>query len=178
MVCFADSFVGIKNIFCKTKIISIFVLTKLVYHVSSRSKSQIFTQTPWMDTRGICEQTEYQTLLNWVLRGLPNADTRKNLDAIIAASRAASARVVVVGIQIPPNYGLEYAQQFRDMYPDLAAKYKLPLVPFLLEGIADKLEFFQADRLHPTAAAQPRIVENVLPAVWQAVSKTSAAARK
>ena len=115
---------------------------------------------------------------NDALRGLPNADTRKNLDAIIAASRAASARVVVVGIQIPPNYGLEYAQQFRDMYPDLAAKYKLPLVPFLLEGIADKLEFFQADRLHPTAAAQPRIVENVLPAVWQAVSKTSAAARK
>jgi len=115
---------------------------------------------------------------NDALRGLPNADTRKNLEAIIAASRATGARVILTGIQIPPNYGLEYAQQFRDMYPDLAAKYKLPLVPFLLEGIADKLEFFQADRLHPTAAAQPRIVENVLPAVWQAVSKTSAAARK
>jgi acyl-CoA thioesterase-1 len=115
---------------------------------------------------------------NDALRGLPNAETKKNLEAIIAASRAASARVVMVGIQIPPNYGLEYAQQFRDMYPDLAAKYKLPLVPFLLEGIADKLELFQPDRLHPTAAAQPRIVENVMPAVWQAVSKTSAAARK
>ena len=115
---------------------------------------------------------------NDALRGLPNSDTRKNLEAIITASRAASARVVIAGIQIPPNYGLEYAQQFRDMYPDLAAKYKLPFVPFLLEGIADRLELFQADRLHPIAAAQPRIVENVLPAVWQAIGKTSAAARK
>ena len=112
------------------------------------------------------------------LRGLPNADTKKNLEAIIAAARAASARVVMVGIQIPPNYGLEYAQHFRDMYPDLAAKYKLPLVPFLLEGIADKLELFQGDRLHPTAAAQPKIVENVAPAVWQAIAKTSGAARR
>ena len=112
------------------------------------------------------------------LRGLPNAETRKNLEAIITASRAASARVVLAGIQIPPNYGLEYAQQFRDMYPDIAAKYKLPFVPFMLEGIADKLELFQADRLHPIAAAQPRIVENVLPALWQAVAKTSATTRR
>jgi acyl-CoA thioesterase-1 len=112
------------------------------------------------------------------LRGLPNAETRKNLQGIIEAARTASARVVLVGIQIPPNYGLEYAQQFRDMYADLAIKYKLPLVPFLLEGIADKLELFQGDRLHPTAAAQPRIVENVLPAVWQAIAKTSGATRR
>lgn len=112
------------------------------------------------------------------LRGLPNADTRKNIEAIITATRSASARVVLVGIQIPPNYGLEYAAQFRDIYPDLAAKYKLPLVPFLLEGIADKLEMFQADRLHPTAAAQPKILDNVVPAVWQAIGKTSAASRR
>ena len=112
------------------------------------------------------------------LRGLPNADTRKNLEAIIKAARAASARVVLVGIQIPPNYGLEYAQQFRDMYADLAVKYKLPFVPFLLEGIADKLELFQADHLHPTAAAQPRILDNVTPAVWQAISKGSAGLRR
>ena len=112
------------------------------------------------------------------LRGLSNADTRQNLDAIINAARAAGARVVLVGLRIPPNYGLEYAQQFRDMYADLAAKYKLPFVPFLLEGFADKLELFQADRLHPTAAAQPKIVDNVTPAVWQAIAKTNAAARR
>ena len=112
------------------------------------------------------------------LRGLPNADTRKNLEAIITAAREASARVVLVGIQIPPNYGIEYTQQFRDMYADLAVKYKLPFVPFLLDGIADNLEFFQADRLHPTAAAQSKILDNVTPALWQAIAKTSAAARR
>ena len=112
------------------------------------------------------------------LRGLPNAETRKNLEAIIKEARAACARVVLVGIQIPPNYGLDYTQQFRDMYADLAVKYKLPFVPFLLEGVADKLEFFQADRLHPTAAAQLKILDNVSPAIWQAIAKTSAASRR
>ena len=112
------------------------------------------------------------------LRGLPNNNTRKNLEAIIVASRSVGARVVLVGVQIPPNYGLEYAQQFREMYADLAGKYKLPLVPFLLEGFADKLEFFQADRVHPTAAAQPRIVDNVTPALSQAIAKPGTPSRR
>ena len=112
------------------------------------------------------------------LRGLPNVDTRKNLEAIINAARAANARVVLVGIQIPPNYGIEYAQQFRDMYRELAAKPKLTFVPFLLEGIADNFEYFQADRLHPTATAQSKILDNVSPAVWQAIAKTSGAVRR
>lgn len=112
------------------------------------------------------------------LRGLPNADTRKNLETIIKTAHASSARVVLVGIQIPPNYGLEYTQQFRDMYADLATKYKLPFVPFMLDGFADKLELFQADRLHPTAAAQTKILDNITPAVWQAVAKTNAASRR
>lgn len=112
------------------------------------------------------------------LRGLPNADTRKNLDTIITEARKASARVVLVGMQIPPNYGLEYAEQFRNLYADLAAKHKLPFVPFLLEGFADDFVFFQADRLHPTAAAQAKILDNVLPALWQAIAKTSAGSRR
>ena len=112
------------------------------------------------------------------LRGLPNADTRKNLEGIVAVARAASARVVIVGIQIPPNYGLEYTQQFRAIYANLAAKYKLPLVPFLLDGIADNFELFQADRLHPTAAAQPKILDNVMPAVLRALPKTIGAAHR
>ena len=112
------------------------------------------------------------------LRGLPNANTRKNLEAIIVASRSASARVVLVGVQIPPNYGPEYTKQFREMYADLAGKYKLPLVPFLLEGFADNLDLFQADRLHPTAAAQPRIVDNVTPALAQAIAKPGVPARR
>jgi acyl-CoA thioesterase I len=114
---------------------------------------------------------------NDALRGLPVADTRKNLDAIITAVRAAKARPVIIGIQIPPNYGVEYTQSFSDVFPNLAKQYKLPLVPFLLDGIGEKLELFQADRLHPTAAAQPRIMQNVMPAVEQALKiKTTGAA--
>jgi acyl-CoA thioesterase I len=101
------------------------------------------------------------------LRGLPVADTRKNLAAMIASVKTTKAKVVVIGIQIPPNYGLEYATQFRDLYADLARQNKTALVPFLLEGVAENLELFQPDRLHPVASAQPRILQNVLPVVEQ-----------
>jgi acyl-CoA thioesterase I len=114
---------------------------------------------------------------NDALRGLPVADTRRNLDAIITAVRVAKARPVIIGIQIPPNYGIEYTQSFSAVFPALAKQYKLPLVPFLLDGIGEKLEMFQADRLHPIAAAQPRIMQNVMPAVEQALKmKTTGAA--
>lgn len=102
---------------------------------------------------------------NDALRGLPIADMRKNLQAMIDAVRRANAKPILVGIQIPPNYGIDYARQFAALYPDLARRQKIPLVPFLLEGIADQLELFQPDRLHPTAAAQPRILKNVLPVI-------------
>jgi acyl-CoA thioesterase I len=110
---------------------------------------------------------------NDALRGLPVADTQKNLDAIITAVRAAKARPVIIGIQIPPNYGLDYTKSFSAVFPALAKQYKLPLVPFLLEGIAEKLELFQPDRLHPVAAAQPKILENVMPAVEEALKMKS-----
>jgi acyl-CoA thioesterase I len=108
------------------------------------------------------------------LRGLPVADTRKNLAAMISAVKATNAKVVLIGVQIPPNYGLDYATQFRDLYADLAKQNKTALVPFLLEGVAEKLELFQPDRLHPIAAAQPRILENVLPAVEQILNVVKA----
>lgn len=111
---------------------------------------------------------------NDALRGLPVADTRKNLDAIVNAVRAAKARPVMIGIQIPPNYGLDYTKSFSAVFPAIAAQYKLPLVPFLLEGIAEKLELFQPDRLHPVAAAQPKILENVMPAVEEALKMKTA----
>ncbi len=105
------------------------------------------------------------------LRGLPAADVRRNLQGMISACKASGAQVVLIGIQVPPNYGIEYARQFRELYADLARQNKLILVPFLLEGIAENFELFQADRLHPTAAAQPRILDNVLPAVLTAAGK-------
>jgi acyl-CoA thioesterase-1 len=97
------------------------------------------------------------------LRGTPIKDTETNLSSIIAQSRKANARVLLVGIQIPPNYGLDYTRQFSSLYPKLAKKHNIALVPFMLEGI--KAEQFQADNLHPGAAGQPRILQNVLPAL-------------
>ena len=97
------------------------------------------------------------------LRGLPVEGTRSNLESMIRLSRAAKAEPVLVGLLLPPNYGIDYVREFRDLYPDIARKSKVARVPFLLEGVADKRELFQADQLHPTAAAQPRILDNVWP---------------
>jgi len=98
---------------------------------------------------------------NDALRGLPIAGMRKNLGEIVRAAKQARAEVVLVGMRIPPNYGIDYAAQFHAMFGKIAADANAPLVPFLLEGIADKPEFFQDDQLHPTAAAQERIADNV-----------------
>ena len=97
---------------------------------------------------------------NDALRGTPIDETEKNLAVIIEQSRKANAKVVLLGIQIPPNYGLEYAKQFRSLYPMLTKRYKIKLVPFMLEGIPP--EQFQADNLHPNAQAQAQILLNVL----------------
>lgn len=105
------------------------------------------------------------------LRGLPLRESRANLASIIRTIRKANADVILIGIQIPPNYGLDYAREFRDMYPELAMQHKLPPVPFLLEGIADKRDLFQGDGLHPTAEAQQRILDNVWPSVENALRK-------
>ena len=104
------------------------------------------------------------------LRGLPVEETKKNLQSIINAARAAHAKVVLIGIQIPPNYGIEFTRQFRELYFDLAKSNRLPPPPFLLEGIAENLKWFQQDRLHPTAAAQPAILVNVFPVIQKVLA--------
>lgn len=98
---------------------------------------------------------------NDALRGQPVPGMRKNLEEIVRQVKQAHAEPVLVGMMIPPNYGIDYAAQFRDMYGAIAKKVSVPLVPFLLEGMADKPELFQADQVHPTAAAQERIADNV-----------------
>jgi len=98
---------------------------------------------------------------NDALRGQPIAGIRDNLEKMVRLARQARAEPVLVGIMIPPNYGIDYAEQFRALYPAIAAKNRIPIVPFLLEGIADKPDLFQADQLHPTASAQPIILDNV-----------------
>jgi len=99
------------------------------------------------------------------LRGLPIAEMTKNLAAIIERSQKAGARVLLVGVRIPPNYGLEYSEAFAATYPDLAKRHKTAVVPYLMEGFGHKPEMFQDDRIHPTAAAQPLMEERV----WKAL---------
>ena len=105
------------------------------------------------------------------LRGQPVAAIRANLEKMIRLTREAHAEPVLVGIMIPPNYGIDYAREFRDVYAAIAAKHKVALVPFLLEGIADKRELFQPDQVHPTAAAQPLVVDNVWPVLEPLLKK-------
>jgi acyl-CoA thioesterase-1 len=100
------------------------------------------------------------------LRGLPLAEMTKNLAAIIERAQKAGARVLLVGVRIPPNYGIEYSEGFAATYVELARRHKTALVPFLMEDIWDKPELFQADRIHPTEAAQPLMEERV----WKALS--------
>lgn len=97
------------------------------------------------------------------LRGTPLVETEKNLDKIIGQAKKANARVLLLGIQIPPNYGLDYAKRFSALYPKMAKKHEIALVGFMLKDIPP--EQFQADNLHPNAAAQPQILRNVLPAL-------------
>lgn len=94
------------------------------------------------------------------LRGLPVAGMRDNLSAMVQAAQAKKARVLIVGARLPPNYGT-YATQFHAAFADVARARKTALVDFLLEGIAQDAQFFQADNLHPTAQAQPMLLDNV-----------------
>lgn len=95
------------------------------------------------------------------LRGSPLAETEKNLDAIIKRAKNAKAKVLLVGIQLPPNYGPGYTTKFKAIYPKLAKKHDIALLSFMLEGIPP--EQFLPDNLHPNAAAQSRILHNVMP---------------
>lgn len=95
------------------------------------------------------------------LRGLPVKDARANLAQMIGVIRRAGAKPLLIGIQIPPNYGPQYAGAFAAMYGTLAKEQNVPVVPFLLEGFALDSRFMQADGLHPNAQGQPRALENV-----------------
>lgn len=98
---------------------------------------------------------------NDALRGQPLKLLEQNLQFMIDASKKANAKVLLAGMQIPPNYGARYSNQFKALFPALAEKNKTGLIPFLLEGIGGNTELMQRDGIHPTAEAQPIIVENV-----------------
>lgn len=101
---------------------------------------------------------------NDALRGFPLSMTDDNLQAMIQACQALGAKVLLLGMQVPPNYGADYAAEFSKLFTRLAKKHKTAVVPFLLKGIADvpnAAELFQADRIHPNAQAHPRMLANV-----------------
>jgi acyl-CoA thioesterase I len=97
------------------------------------------------------------------LRGIPVAETKKNLQTIIDKVKAKypHAKLVLAGMQVPPNMGQEYSENFRKLFPDLAAKNNMTLIPFLLEGVGGVRELNQQDGIHPTAEGEKIVTENV-----------------
>lgn len=98
------------------------------------------------------------------LRGLPVKTMQQNLTTMVKLAKSRGVRVLLVGMRLPPNYG-PYADQFQAVFREVAAATHTPLVPFLLDGVAEHPGQFQADNLHPTADAQPRLLDNVWPAL-------------
>lgn len=97
------------------------------------------------------------------LRGIPITVIKSNIGKMITAVQQQGGRVLLVGFALPYNYGIQYRQQFADLFSGLAKEYDVRLVPFLLAGFAEDLSYFQRDQLHPTAAAQPLILDNIWP---------------
>ncbi|MBK7616411.1 MAG: arylesterase [Vitreoscilla sp.] len=111
---------------------------------------------------------------NDALRGLPITATRDNLNTMTTAAQQAGAKVLLVGMQVPPNYGRQYTQDFSQVFSDVAQARKVALVPFLLKGVADGPDaatLFQPDRIHPLAQAHPRLLTNVWPALKPLIAR-------
>ncbi len=95
------------------------------------------------------------------LRGLPVPAMKKNLEAMVERAQKAGARVLVVGMRMPPNYGAAYAASFERAFAEVAQRRRAALLPFMMEGFAENIDLFQPDRIHPNEAAQPAVLKNV-----------------
>ncbi len=105
------------------------------------------------------------------LRALPIPQMRANLEQMVDLVSRAGAKTVLLGIRMPPNYGPEYTEQFHQVYVELARERKLPLVSFLLEGIAEDPKLMQNDDIHPNELGQPKLLDNVWPALKPLLTK-------
>ncbi|WP_338849334.1 arylesterase [Massilia sp. W12] len=108
------------------------------------------------------------------LRGLPVAALSANLQSMVKDSKAAGARVLLAGMQIPPNYGQQYTQKFYAAFATVAQQEKVALLPFLLKGVAENEDLFQADRIHPKQEAHAQILENIWPVLSPLLKNTKA----
>jgi acyl-CoA thioesterase-1 len=122
------------------------------------------------------EQTKPQTIIielgaNDGLRGLPVKNMRDNLEAMIQLSKTSGAKVLLVGMRIPPNYGPKYTEEFSQTYIRLAKQHKIRIVPFMLENVAAKPGLIQQDGLHPNALGQPIVLENIWPELQRLIKK-------
>jgi acyl-CoA thioesterase I len=108
---------------------------------------------------------------NDALRGGNLNATRDNLDTMVAAAQALGAKVLIIGMQLPSNYGLPYVRQFEALFVDVAKARKVPVVPAFFTGFGDDLALFQNDRIHPTADAQPRLLANAWPVLLPLLHK-------
>jgi len=101
------------------------------------------------------------------LRGLPVQEMKKNLDKAITLAKESNIRVIIAGMEVPPNYGPEYSKDFRQVFPDLAKEHQIPLIPFLLEGVAGHARLNQADGIHPNPSGHKIIADTVLPFILE-----------
>ena len=99
------------------------------------------------------------------LRGLEPNITKRNLNKMIVLSQESNAKVILLGMRMPPNYGVAYSKKFEGAFSELAENYQLPFIPFLLENFITHLKLLQEDELHPTAEAQPLLLKSILPII-------------
>lgn len=150
-----------------------FTATKMAARVTNASISGETTSGGRMRLPALLKQHQPSIVIielggNDALRGLPLNGTLGNLRAMTQAAQAAGATVLILGMQMPPNYGKQYAQDFEQLFARVAQEFKTALVPAFLKGVADApnpTALFQADRIHPTAEAQPIMLANVWPAL-------------
>lgn len=145
---------------------------RLNYEVINASISGETTDSGLTRLASTLQQTKPDIIIlelgaNDGLRGLPVKNMQNNLNSMIKLSKKSGAKVLLVGMKIPPNYGAKYTEAFSQTYPQLSKQHKVALVPFMLENIAAKPELIQADGLHPNALGQPIILENI----WQELRK-------
>lgn len=111
------------------------------------------------------------------LRGLALTQTRENLSRAITLAQSKGAVVILAGMKIPPNYGLDYTREFEQIFPAVAAEHEVPLIPFLLEGVAARPDLNIGDGIHPNPAGYVRVVDNVLPVVLTVLGEIGSSAQ-